>query len=76
MGRGAPAGHDSSVAHHQKQDSLGLQVIDFPIPDFSDLPQKGQLATESGMALWSFGQKTQMRHFSRAYGPTITRGSV
>ena len=42
MARGAPVGHDSSVANYRKQESLGSQAIDFPIGGFS--PPEGRLA--------------------------------
>jgi len=38
MTRGAPVGHDSSVANYRKQESLGSQAIDFPMSDFRFLP--------------------------------------
>jgi len=41
MLRGAPKGHDSSVANYRKQESLNSQVIDFPIHGFRILPRKG-----------------------------------
>ncbi len=40
---------EGSVANYRKQESLGSQVIDFPVPDFRILPQKGKFATEPKM---------------------------
>jgi len=38
MLRGAPKGHDSSVANYRKQESLVSQALDFPTHDFQILP--------------------------------------
>jgi len=44
---GCPCRPGGSVANYRRQESSGSQAIDFPIPDFRDLPQKGNFATES-----------------------------
>jgi len=46
MHRGAPKGHDSSVANYRKQESFDWQVIDFPTSDLQILPRKYKFATE------------------------------
>src|SRR6266581_9723764 len=46
MLRGAPRGHDSSVANYRKQESLDSQALDLPIHDFRILPRKSIFATE------------------------------
>ena len=46
MLRGAPQGHDSSVANYRKQESSVSQAIDFLRSDFRIRPRKGNFATE------------------------------
>src|SRR5215467_7322040 len=46
MLRGAPTGHDSSVANYRKQESSVSQAIDFLRSDFRIWPRKDNFATE------------------------------
>jgi hypothetical protein len=61
MLRGAPMGHDSSVANYRKQESLSSQTIDFPKPVFRILPPKLDFATEPAEARHE-GPHTHERH--------------
>src|SRR4029453_18251731 len=49
--RGAPVGHDSSVANYRKQESLDSQALDFPTHVFRILARKGNFATATPILL-------------------------